>query len=240
MIELLLPSPVATAEAYADVSGASFPEELAAVAYAVESRRREFLTVRHCARQALARLGDYPAAPITSTPRGAPRWPAGVVGSMTHTAGYRAAAVARADDIRSIGIDAELHEALDPAVLEAVTVPEERALLADLAASRPGTAWDRILFSAKESVYKAWFPLTGRMLEFEDATVDIDPLTARFRARLLVPAPASAGAGLHEFGGRWLADAGLVVTAVALPTAVADQGAADQGAVGARSERSAS
>jgi 4'-phosphopantetheinyl transferase EntD len=96
-----------------------------------------------------------------------------------------------------------------------VTRPEEREKPAALASARPGTAWDRILFSAKESVYKAWYPVTGQPLEFEDIVVHIDPRTACFHARLLVPLPA-AGAGFQELTGRWIAGAGLVTTAIAI------------------------
>ncbi|MFE6037800.1 4'-phosphopantetheinyl transferase [Streptomyces sp. NPDC056452] len=217
MIELLLPPVVETAEAYEDPPLVRlFPEEQAVVADSVEARRREFATVRHCARQALARLGGHRPGPLVPGRGGAPRWPAGVVGSMTHTAGFRAAAVARSDDLIALGIDAEPHIPLGPDVRAAVTLPEEREKLALLDSAHPGTAWDRILFSAKESVYKAWYPVVGRMLRFEDATVDIDPRTARFHARLLVPAPPGAESGFQELTGMWCADAGLVTTAVAL------------------------
>ena len=71
----------------------------------------------------------------------------------------------------------------------------------------PGTCWDRLLFSAKESVYKAWFPLTRRWLGFEEADITIDPADGTFTARLLVPAPVAGGSPLTGFTGRWLAAA---------------------------------
>lgn len=74
-------------------------------------RQREFATARSCARTALARLG-VPPVPVLASPRGAPRWPAGVVGSITHCDGYRAAAVAYTRDVVSLGIDAEPDEPL--------------------------------------------------------------------------------------------------------------------------------
>jgi 4'-phosphopantetheinyl transferase EntD len=49
-------------------------------------------------------------------------------------------------------------------VAPAPILPGERAMLRDLAATAPGPCWDRLLFSAKESVYKAWFPPAGRWL----------------------------------------------------------------------------
>ena len=54
-----------------------------------------------------------------------PLWPAGVVGSITHCDGYRAAAVARATDLATVGIDAEPHEPLPDGVLAAIALPAE-------------------------------------------------------------------------------------------------------------------
>jgi 4'-phosphopantetheinyl transferase EntD len=212
----MLPPAVAAVEAFTDPPGTVlFPAEEAAVARAVDKRRREFTTVRACARDALARLG-VPAAPILPGPRGAPQWPAGIVGSMTHCAGYRAAAVARASDLVTLGLDAEPHDVLPEGVLEHVSLPAERERLALLAAQRPEVCWDRLLFSAKESVYKAWFPLTQRWLGFEEADLTIDPVAGTFDARLLVPGPVVAGSPLPGFSGRWLVGRGLVVTAIAV------------------------
>ena len=129
MIESILLPGVAAEEAFTDPPGVTlFPEEEAAVARAVDKRRREFATVRSCARAALARIG-VPAVPIVPGRRGAPQWPAGVVGSMTHCAGYRACALARAKDVVTIGLDAEPHEKLPAGVLGAVSCEEERERL---------------------------------------------------------------------------------------------------------------
>ena len=68
--------------------------------------------------------------------------------------------------------------------------------------------WDRLLFSIKESVYKAWFPLAERWLGFEDALVEIDPGQRAFTARFLVPGPALGGSELTEISGRWFAGEG--------------------------------
>ncbi len=99
--------------------------------------------------------------PVLPGERGAPRWPDGLIGSMTHCDGYCAAALARAGELVSLGIDAEPHDRLPEGVLDVTTLPAERTRLRELARSRPSVHWDRLLFSAKESVYKAWFPLTG-------------------------------------------------------------------------------
>lgn len=219
MIEELLPSAVAAAEAFDDADDAPlFPEEEEVVARAVEARRLAFATARLCARRALGQLGLPPAA-IPRGERGAPVWPDGVAGSITHCDGYRASAVAWSRDIATVGIDAEPNGPIKPVVLEKIALPEEREWLLGQAAADPSVSWDRLLFSAKESVYKAWFPLARRWLGFEDATIEIDPAGGTFAARLLVPGPEVDGAPLTGFSGRWLARDGLVVTAIAMPAA---------------------
>jgi len=217
VIEEILGAGVAAAEAFEDLPGVVlFPEEDEVVAKAVDKRRREFATARACARKALAALGQ-PSAPIVTGYRGAPQWPPGVVGSITHCDGYRAAAVARAADVTTLGVDAEPDEPLPDGVLDLVAGPEEQAWLAGKGATTAGPCWDRLLFSAKESVYKAWFPLTRRWLDFSDATLTFDPMTSTFTARLLVPGPVVGDRQVAEFTGRWLARDGLVLTAIVLP-----------------------
>jgi 4'-phosphopantetheinyl transferase EntD len=223
LIEKILPAAVASAEAFDDPPDAVlYPEEAQVISRAVDKRRREFRTVRHCARRALRQLG-LPAAAVLPGERGEPQWPAGVVGSMTHCGGYRAAAVARSRQLLALGIDAEPHEPLPEGVLEAISLSEERDRLSELAAGSTVTCWDRILFCAKEAVYKAWFPLTHSWLGFEDAAVTIplggtDPTEGTFSARLLVAGPTIAGTALTRLDGRWLRGDDLVITTIALPT----------------------
>jgi 4'-phosphopantetheinyl transferase EntD len=218
MIERILSSQVTAVESFGDDQDAVlFPQEYAVIARATESRQREFATARACARAALTRLG-LPAAAVLPGPRGAPQWPAGVTGSITHCTGYRAAAVALIRDVVSLGVDAEPNEALpDHGMLKLIALDEERVRLAELASGMPGICWDRLLFSAKESVYKTWFPLTGRWLGFESADILIDPREGTFTARLLVQGPIVNGVPLTLLSGCWLADHGLLVTAVVIP-----------------------
>jgi 4'-phosphopantetheinyl transferase EntD len=219
VIERLLPDWVVAVDAFEDSPDAMlFPAEQAVVGKAVAKRVAEFTTVRQCAREALGRLG-LPPVPILPGPRGAPRWPDGVVGSMTHCAGYRAAALSRDRDAATIGIDAEPHDVLPAGVLALITRPEEREWLAGTGARSPHVHWDRLLFCAKEAVYKSWFPLTGRWLDFQEASVTPDPSTGTFTARLLVPGPVLDGRELTEFAGRFLVARGLVLVAIAVRAA---------------------
>jgi 4'-phosphopantetheinyl transferase EntD len=214
MIETLVPAS-ACAEMFTDApESAMFASEAAAVAGAVAERRREFGTVRCCARMALRQIG-VPAVPILPDGDRAPRWPVGVVGSMTHCAGYRAAAVARSGELAAVGIDAEPHAALPGETLDLVLRDEERARLLALADARPDLHWDRILFCAKEAVYKAWFPLTRRWLDFADVSTTLHA-DGTFRARLRVPGPRVAGLDLNAFSGRWVVGRGLVVAATSV------------------------
>jgi 4'-phosphopantetheinyl transferase EntD len=217
VIGKILPAGVVCAEAFGDQEDvALFPEEEALLSRAVEKRRKEFTTARGCARRALAALG-IPPAPILPGKQGAPKWPRGIVGSITHCAGYRGVAVAHSSDVLTIGIDAEPDDVLPDGVLDAVSVPGERARLRDLAAVAPGTCWDRLLFSAKESVYKAWFPLTRRWLGFEDADIVFDVVDGTFDARLLAGDVEAGGSPLAGFSGRWLACDGVLLTAIVVP-----------------------
>jgi 4'-phosphopantetheinyl transferase EntD len=206
----LLPAAVATAEAFDDTGEAVlFAEEAAVLTRAVDKRRREFTTSRACARKALGQLG-LPPAPIVPGERGAPIWPAGIVGSMTHCDGYRAAAVASQDKVLTIGIDAEPNAPLPEGVFDIIASGPEKAMLRELP---PGPSWDRLLFSAKESVYKAWYPLARIFLDFDQAQITFDPAGRTFAARVLVPGP------VQRFAGRWSAERGLVLTAIAIECA---------------------
>jgi 4'-phosphopantetheinyl transferase EntD len=216
VIEEIVPVAVATAEAFNDPPDVFLhPQERAAVARAVDRRRREFATARLCARQALETLG-LPPVPIVPDSSGAPQWPTGVVGSMTHCEGYRAAALARSTDISTIGIDAEPDRPLPNGVLEAIALAQERDPIYELELSSKELCWDRLLFCAKEAVFKAWYPLTRRPLEFKDAVVEIDPAANTFRARLLAPGLVVAGRQVNSLLGRWLAAHGLIVTSIIL------------------------
>jgi 4'-phosphopantetheinyl transferase EntD len=218
MIEQLLPAGAMAVEAFEDVPGEPvFPGEEDLVANAVESRRREFVTARRCAREALAKLSHAPT-PIRSGPMREPQWPSGIVGSITHTRGFRAAAVAPRSVLSSVGIDTESNCPLPDGIEDSVVVPGESEMLAALAHAVPLTHWGRLLFSAKESVYKAWYPLTGRWLGFEDARLTIDPAAGTFAAKLLVDGARKDGKPpLTELHGRFLVARGLIATAVTVP-----------------------
>jgi enterobactin synthetase component D / holo-[acyl-carrier protein] synthase len=158
VLGMTLPAEVESQEYFGEAhGGVLFPEEEMIIVHAVEPRRREYATVRCCARACLARLG-YPRVPILSGVGGAPAWPDGVQGSMTHCAGYAAAAVGPSARIFAIGIDAEPDAPLPDGVWDLVATPAERDRLAATQHEPVGPNWDRLLFSAKEAVYKPGSP----------------------------------------------------------------------------------
>jgi 4'-phosphopantetheinyl transferase EntD len=213
MIAQLLPAGVASAEVTGDdLQGSLLAQEAEQIRDAVPSRRLEFTAGRSCARQALRQLGLSETAILRGQHR-EPLWPPGVVGSITHCPGYRAAAVARTADALAIGIDAEVHAALPAQVLERVSLPEERTWLAG---APKGIHWDRVLFSAKESLYKAWFPLMHRNLSFDEASLSFEPDQGTFEARLRVAPGSREELDLRAFAGRFLVSNGLVLTAIVL------------------------
>jgi 4''''-phosphopantetheinyl transferase len=127
---------------------------------------------------------------------------------MTHCRGLRAAAVAFAHDADAIGIDAEPDEPLPDGVIDIVASPAERRRLRALPVR--GVSWDRLLFSAKESVYKAWYPRERSWLGFEDADVALGDgvLTAEIHGE----------SGLRfTLTGYWGVSDGILVTAVVVP-----------------------
>jgi 4'-phosphopantetheinyl transferase EntD len=210
VIERLLPDSVVVVSTREDLLDVElFAQEQESIGRAVDKRRREFTTGRACARQALQRLG-FGRVAIPRGERGEPLWPSGVVGSLTHCRGYRACAVARSEDVLAVGIDAETDEPLPEGVREQVAFGRELTMLADRSA---GVYLDKLLFSAKEAVYKTWFPVTRRWLGFEDVELTIDVGAGTFCARLLVPGPVVDGVRLTEFRGRWCVEDGICATA---------------------------
>ncbi|HZU39943.1 MAG TPA: 4'-phosphopantetheinyl transferase superfamily protein [Solirubrobacteraceae bacterium] len=185
-------------------------------------RVAEFAAGRACARRALSAIGhgDWPL--LRGEDR-EPLWPTGVVGSITHTDGYCAAVAARAQQIATVGIDAEAHDHLPDGILGRISLPDEAAWVA--ARAGDGTHWDRVLFSAKETVFKAWFPLTRRWLEFEGARIELSPAPrapgeaqrGTFQATLLVEPPAVDGQPLEVLPGRFLITPELILAAITIP-----------------------
>ncbi|MEX0836688.1 MAG: 4'-phosphopantetheinyl transferase superfamily protein, partial [Gemmatimonadota bacterium] len=194
------------------------PREAEAIARAVPKRRTEFARGRACAREALRRAGCGVEASVgapdssgfVEIPVGASRapvWPEGFTGSITHCDGFVAAVVARTGVLRGIGLDAEPDRPLPDGVAAQVLTPEEQA-------SPPDSLHDIVRFSAKESIHKAVFPLTGVWLDFLDVALELDD--GAFRARPAAGARVTTPV-LDGLAGRYTRVAGVVVTVAWVP-----------------------
>ncbi|GAA3253020.1 4'-phosphopantetheinyl transferase [Dactylosporangium siamense] len=193
-----------------DWTGALLPDEAVHLSpRAVEGRRREFTAGRVCARRALAQVGIH-GQPVLSAPSRAPIWPAGTTGSITHTKGYCAVAVAQVPDLRAVGIDAERRTVLPADILPSILLPEEIAWCA----ARPDEPWwPAVHFSAKETVFKMWSPIMGTWLDFHDARLTIDVAGGTFEAAILPEKLAGSPGAPEVFRGRFAAEPDLVRTA---------------------------
>lgn len=160
-----------------------YPVEAAAVGGALERRQREFALGRTCARRALTQI-DVAPGPIPVNER-APVWPEGVVGAIAHTPGLVLAAVARQKDLAGLGMDAEARERpLLDRIERFICTPAELARLREgHLAAQPDVV--RLIFSAKEAVYKCIAPMSGVTLGFHDVEVDLDVARAAFAVRLV-------------------------------------------------------
>ena len=128
------------------------PGEEHHVVRAAEKRRRDFVLGRSCARAALAPLGHGEAA-IGMGADGAPQWPTGVLGSITHTRGYAAAVVGEASSFLGVGVDAERVGGVTRKLWPRLFNAAEQALLAGRSDADVSAT---LLFSAKEAAFKAW------------------------------------------------------------------------------------
>jgi 4'-phosphopantetheinyl transferase EntD len=140
--------------------------EIEGFAGSVVKVRRASGAARIVARELMARLG-CPAQPVPRSASGAPRWPTGIVGSIAHDATATVVALASAADFGSLGIDIEPAESLDPDLWELIAGPNERRRMTD------DPFGGRLLFAAKEAVYKAVHPLDQVFLEHHDVEVDL-------------------------------------------------------------------
>lgn len=186
-------------------------QERAIVAAAVESRRREFAAGRMLARRLLQSLGFE--GPLNRTRDGTPAWPPGIVGSISHCATLAAAAVCRSGNCAGLGIDVDIRQPLSSEIAMRILTSDEAYWTASCEANADAGI---LVFCAKEAFYKAIYPLTRQVIEFN--SVNITPAGKGFSAELLIDVgPFRRGDVLP---GRWNTSQSHVAAAVAIDRAM--------------------
>lgn len=139
---------------------------------AVLRRQVDFMAGRLCAQRALQAAGCESNAEIITGEHGSPIWPASFLGSISHCDGFAIASVARAQHIAGLGIDVEQKMSAEVAgdVREQLANNEEMAMGCN--GSMSPEAWLTVLFSGKESLFKALYPNVRRYFDFLDATAE--------------------------------------------------------------------
>ncbi|MFT3905559.1 MAG: 4'-phosphopantetheinyl transferase superfamily protein [Steroidobacteraceae bacterium] len=191
------------------------PEEFVAIQTAAPARIAEFAAGRQCAREALAVFG-LPVAPLLRGRHRQPLWPEGVRGSITHTEGYCAAAVAPAAACAGLGIDAERCGRVGTDLWPALFGPAEIAALRALDPAQCALL-ATILFAAKEAFFKSQHALTGAIPEFHEVGFGLDvPPGVQGRVVLVNVDDARLDTLQGRVQGRYAVEGTLVVAGVAL------------------------
>jgi 4'-phosphopantetheinyl transferase EntD len=193
-------------------SGAVHADEEQYVRNAGSRRRVEFAGGRFCSRQAFVRLGVKPCA-VGRREDGAPVWPDGLVGSISHTDVYCGAVVARRADYRYLGLDIEKVGSLERECWPIVLTGVEREQCATLPA-RAVNRYAALVFSAKECVFKSLYPVSGVFLEFHNLSIAPEPSTGTFRISPRLDLRLKPGT-VDNLRGRFLFFDGHVFTALA-------------------------
>ena len=175
-----------------------------------QNRKREFIAGRFCAHEAMV-LANVSPEHIQIGGKGEPIWPSNIVGSITHSHGYAAAAVARKSDIVSLGLDAEIDEPLSSRVLRRISNVQEQEWVENVGGTlfqHPG----KVLFSAKEATYKAWYPITQEWLGFKEVLINFHDQGNTFTVHIQKNGP------IREMHGKYTISKDVIVTAIEIPS----------------------
>lgn len=194
---------------------ASLPgNEAEYVANAVAKRRQEFAAGRSAAREALSQLG-YTDISIPQGEKREPVWPESITGSISHCDGFCAACVCRQDTFSSIGFDVEAATPLDSKLEHLICTKTEIGRL-PARASR-SALYTKLIFSAKESVYKCYYPINRCYLDFLDAEINFDFEENTFEATIIRP-PEKSLTNIRHIDGTFVIDDRFIFTFCSLPT----------------------
>ncbi len=193
-------------------------QEESLIARAVDKRKREFRAGRHSAHWLFKQQGICCEALLKGKQR-EPAWPDGWVGSISHTAGLCVAAIAPADKFLGIGLDVEQCSPLKDDIRDLICRPEEQDQILRLQ-MRPGSklaslSLDKLVFSAKESIHKTYFPINYHTLDFLDARINLDDEQPRFTAEIVKP-ESNPNRPIRSLSGRYCFDQDFVASFISL------------------------
>lgn len=202
----------------ADHTASLLAEEKHVVETVVQKRREEFSTGRLCAHTAMLSINPHEKPhPLLPGKKREPLWPDGLIGSISHSANSCLAVVSVDRSIKSLGVDIEKREGIKPGVRDLICQTEELAMLGEY--EQNPEAW-KLIFSAKESVYKALFPILQRWIGFSDATLQFDFEKQSFTASMNETLELPAAIGSSRLTGRFSVSANYILTTVEIPTLV--------------------
>ncbi|MBF0287185.1 MAG: 4'-phosphopantetheinyl transferase superfamily protein [SAR324 cluster bacterium] len=192
------------------------PEEEAYIqSIKVNQRRVEFLLGRACAHQALIAF-QLSNSPILKDKNSAPIWPETVIGSIAHAKNKAVACAGKQTMVQGIGIDIEdLERSINLSIQRHVCVSEEKEWLAQLPSSEL-SKYLKIIFSAKESIFKCFFPLSNVYLHFHDAQITFTKDSSCFEFKLFKTCGPEFREGFQHQGTYQIVE-DMVMTSVWVP-----------------------
>ena len=156
----------------------------ASLGIAVPKRQLQYVAGRFCAAAALRALGAE-SGRVARGHDGLPIWPAGFIGSISHSDDFACAVAAFATDARAVGFDVERIVSEQRAARIAPLVANDDELARTRSAGLDLAAGLTFLFSAKETVFKCLFPQVRRWFGYSAARiVELDARGGSFSARL--------------------------------------------------------
>jgi 4'-phosphopantetheinyl transferase EntD len=173
------------------------PQETALISpSAVATKRTSFTLGRNAAAQSLRAIGIDPAPPVLQGRGKNPLWPDQVVGSITHCDPWTICVVAKSSAAKALGVDLEdVRRVQNPDIGEVICTRSEMEWIAG---SQDQVGSLIMVFSAKEAMYKAYYPFCRRYFDFTDAELAWDPSIGGFRGHLLTDLDKDHPSG-HQF-----------------------------------------
>lgn len=196
--------------------------EQACVADAVESRQREFTAGRNCLHRCLRDLGLQIHPPILMGKLREPLLPNGYVGTLSHCNGYCVAAVGHARQYLGLGLDVEHNTPLETGISSLICHPQELATVKSTLQALPPAEQQiypdpgKLIFSIKESFYKAYFPQLQAYFDFLDVQVTLDLAEQTGRLTVIRPVGEQTEQDTKVYETRYAWDANYIYSAISI------------------------